>query len=243
MDVYCPNTESSGKLCLHKRTYQSLGRGDYQCSQCGSVCQLLNVSFQDQTNSFFKSFGHRVYILFKEGLRDLLKGSPESIQDIIGDVYIPGAYCLNREKCESLDGYVTTPRSIYGCGKCGGWFFVYKVQVPLMLQEHIKTTKTDKTRFFAKKSWTCYPTNNCSIIFHFNQPNIERKNCVWTTKYKRLLGTRIVRHVEMKSVFTFQPIKHLDSTTIKMPRFEYSFYGQKTDKYDVLAVTVHNALQ
>ena len=49
----------------------------------------------------------------------------------------------------------------------------------------------------------------------FNQPNIERKNCVWTTKYKRLLEMCIVQHVEMKSVFAFQPIKRLVSTTVK----------------------------
>ena len=42
---------------------------------------------------------------------------------------------------------------------------------------------------------------------HFNQPKIERKNCVWTTKYERLSEMCIVQHVEMKSVFTFQPNK------------------------------------
>ena len=30
--------------------------------------------------------------------------------------------------------------------KCGAWLFVHKV--PFLLQEHVKTTKTDKTRFF-----------------------------------------------------------------------------------------------
>ena len=47
------------------------------------------------------------------------------------------------------DGYVTTPRSICGCGKCRAWWFVHKD--PFMLQEHAKTTKTDKKRFFARK--------------------------------------------------------------------------------------------
>ena len=36
-DVFCPNTNCSGKLCLHKRTFQSLGRSDYQCPQWASV--------------------------------------------------------------------------------------------------------------------------------------------------------------------------------------------------------------
>ena len=48
---------------------------------------------------------------------------------------------------------------------------------------------------------------------HFNQPNIERKNCV--TKYERLLEMCIVPHVETKSVFTFHPMKRLVSTTVK----------------------------
>ena len=50
---------------------------------------------------------------------------------------------------------------------------------------------------------------------HFNQANIERKNCVWTTKYERILDMCIVQHVETKIVFTFQPIKRLASTTVK----------------------------
>ena len=108
--VYCPNTKCSGKLCLHKNTFQSLGGSGYQIPQCASVCQVRNIPFEDQTKSFLLSFGQGVYI-FEE--------SPKSIQDVTGDVYCPGKYCFNREKCESLDGYVTTPRSIYGCGKCG----------------------------------------------------------------------------------------------------------------------------
>ena len=99
------NTKCLGELCLHKKNFQSLGRSDYQCPQCGSVCQVRNIPFEDQTNSFFLSFGQGVYI-FEENLK--------SIQDVIGDVYCPGKYCSNSEKSEPLDGYITTPRSIYG---------------------------------------------------------------------------------------------------------------------------------
>ena len=120
-----------------KKTIQFLGRSDYQCPQCGSVCQVRNVHFDEQINSFFLSLGQGVYI-FEE--------RPKSIQEVIGDVCCPGDFCLNREKCESIGGYVTTPRSIYGRGKCGFWLFVHKV--PFKLQEHVKTTKSDKTRFF-----------------------------------------------------------------------------------------------
>ena len=75
--------------------------------------------------------------------------NPKSVQDVIGDVYCPGKYCSNGEKCESLGGYVTTPRSIYACGECGAWLSVHKV--PFMSQEHVKTTKTDKIRFFCAR--------------------------------------------------------------------------------------------
>ena len=136
-DVYCPNTKCLGKLCLHKETFQSLGRSDYQCPQCASVCQVRNIPFEEQTNCFLLSLGQMVYI-FEE--------STKSIQEVIGDVYCPGETCLNSEKCEILDGYVTTLRSIYACGKCGAWLLVHKI--PFMLQEHVKTTNTDETRFF-----------------------------------------------------------------------------------------------
>ena len=100
-DVYCPTTKCSCKLCLHKKTFQPLGRSDYQCPQCAYVCQERNISFEGQTNSFFLSLGPGVYI-FEE--------NPKSIQDVIGDVYCPGEYCLNRGKGKSLGGYVPTPK-------------------------------------------------------------------------------------------------------------------------------------
>ena len=80
-DVYCPDTKCLGRLCLHKRTFESLGRSDYQCPQCRSVCQVRNFSFEDQTNSFFLSLGQGVYISEK---------NPNSIQDVNGDLYCLG---------------------------------------------------------------------------------------------------------------------------------------------------------
>ena len=138
-DKYCPKTKFLGKLCLHKKTFQSLGRSDYQCPQCASVCQVRNIPFDDQRYSFFLSLGAAVYI-FKE--------NPKSIQDIIGVVYCPGEYCLNKEECKSIGGYVTTPRSIYGCNNCGAWLFVHKV--PFTLQEHVKTTKNGQNTLFLR---------------------------------------------------------------------------------------------
>ena len=51
-DVYCPNTKRLGKICLHKKTFESLGRSDYQYPQCPSVCQKRSISFEEQTNFF-----------------------------------------------------------------------------------------------------------------------------------------------------------------------------------------------
>ena len=135
-DVFRPNTKCSGRICLHKKTFKLLHRSDYQYPQCASECQGCKIPFEDQKHSLFLSLGQEVYI-FEE--------SPKSFQEVIGDVFCPGKYCLNREKSEFLGGYVTTPRCIHGCGKCRAWLFVH--QVPFMLQEHVKTTKTDKTRF------------------------------------------------------------------------------------------------
>ena len=94
---------------------------------------MRKILFEDQTKSFFLSLGQGVYNFVE---------SPKSIQDVIEDVYCPSKYCSNREKCESLSGYVTTPRSIYACGKCGAWLFVHKV--PFMLQEHVKISLLEK---------------------------------------------------------------------------------------------------
>ena len=143
-DVFCPNTKCSGRNCLHKKTFQSVGRSDYQCPQCGSVCQVRNIPSEEQIKSFLLSLDQGVYIFEKRA---------KSIQEVFGDVFCPGEFCLNREKCKSIGGYVTTPRSIYCCDNCGAWLFVHKV--PFKLQEHLKTTETDKTRFFfAKKDVT-----------------------------------------------------------------------------------------
>ena len=65
-DVYCPNTKCLGKLCLHKKTFQSLGRSDYQRPQSGSVCQVRNMLFDDQTYSFFLSLGQGGLLFLRE---------------------------------------------------------------------------------------------------------------------------------------------------------------------------------
>ena len=83
-------------------------------------------------------------------------------------------------------------------------------------------------------------------MFRFNQPNMERENCVWTKKYGKLSEMCIVQHVEMKSVFTFQPIKQLFSTTVKSAKPAVTFWilllRTKNRHFCCLVVTVHIAL-
>ena len=76
---------------------------------------------------------------------------------------------------------------------------------------------------------------------------MERKNCVWTLKYERLSEMCIVQHVEMKSVFTFQPMKQLVSTTVKSAKPAVTFWifllGIKNRQLCCLAVMEYIALQ
>ena len=134
VDVYYPNRKRLGKFCLQRNTFQSLGRSDYQNPQCASVCQVRNILLEEQINSFFLSLSRGVYIL---------EESPKTSQDVFGDVHCLSKYCHNSEKCESNVGYVRISRTIYGSGKFGAWLFVHKVH--FMLQEHVRTRKTDKT--------------------------------------------------------------------------------------------------
>ena len=140
-EVYCPNTKCLVKLCMHKKTFRSLSRSNYQVRQSASVCQVHNIPFDDQTNSFFLSLDQGVYI-FEE--------TPKSIQDVIGHVYFPGKYCSNREKCVSFDGYVTTPISIQGRGECEAWLLAQKV--PFYVRRAGEDNKNRQhTLFFATK--------------------------------------------------------------------------------------------
>ena len=58
----------------------------------------------------------------------------------------------------------------------------------------------------------------------FSLPNTERKKCLWTTKFNRLLEMCFVKHVEKKCVFIFQPMKRLISTTAKKAKLDATFW-------------------
>ena len=152
-----------------QKTFQPLGRSGYQCPQCTSVCQVRNIPFENQKHWFFLLLGQGAHIS-----EETLK----SKQDFIGDVFCAGKFYSNREKCESFDGYVTTPRSIHACGKCGAWLFVHKVS--FMLQEHVKTTKTDKLRFsLPKKNINLVPHKQLLPKVQFQSTKFRKKEmCV-----------------------------------------------------------------
>ena len=159
-DLYCFNKKCSGKHCVHKKTFQSLCRSEYHSPQCASVCQMRYILFEDQTIFFLLSLGQGFYIF---------EDTPKSIQAAIGDVYCPGKYWSNKEKCESLDGYVISVRSIYSCGNCGSWLFVHKVL--FTLQEHVKTTKHTKHAFSSLKKMNFLPDKQLlnNVLFHSTQ--------------------------------------------------------------------------
>ena len=81
----------------------------------------------------------------------------------------------------------------------------------------------------------------------FNQPSIANMNFKWTTKHESLLELCIVQYVEMKRVFTFQPIKRLVSTTVKSAKPAATMWKflLRTEnlQFCCLAVTIHNILQ
>ena len=75
--VYCPSTTCPDILCVHKNSFQSLDKSDYQCPQCEIMCQVRIFPFEEQTKSFFLKFGLRTY-LFEE--------TKKSFQGVIEDV-------------------------------------------------------------------------------------------------------------------------------------------------------------
>ena len=114
-----------------------------------AIINVRNARLCDRCAIFLSKIKRIPFLSFGPGVYNFEK-SPKAIQDVIGDVYGPDEYCRNRKKCESIGGFVKNPRSIFAFGNFGAWLFVHKL--PFTLQDHVKTTRTDKTRtFIAKK--------------------------------------------------------------------------------------------
>ena len=195
-DVYCPNTKCSGKLCLHKKTFQCVGRSDYQCPQFGSVCQVRNIPFEDQANSFFFSLRQRVYI-FEE--------SQKSVQDGIGDVYCPGKYCSNREKCDTPSGYVTTARSIYACGMCGAWLFCS--QNSFYVTRARKDDKNRQNTFFLLKKMNFAPNKQLLLNVLFQSSKYRQKELCVDNKVRETTGDVYCPTCRIEKCFYISTIK------------------------------------
>ena len=136
-NVYCPNTTCSCKLCLHTKKLLNLTaestvnvRNARVCSRC--VIFLLKIKQVPFSCRLVKgsTFWKRVQNQFK----------------ILLEMSFLRASIVSTKGCNSLDGYVTTLRSIYGLGKCGFWLVVHKVLCKL--QEHVKTQKKQTKHSF-----------------------------------------------------------------------------------------------
>ena len=54
----------SGILCVQEKTLQyfTIDRTEYLCPRSESMCQVLVIPFEGQTNSFFLKFGQGMYV-------------------------------------------------------------------------------------------------------------------------------------------------------------------------------------
>ena len=53
----------SGILCWNKNSFQSLGRSNYQCSQCTYTCQVCKSPFKEETISYLLKCGQGILLL------------------------------------------------------------------------------------------------------------------------------------------------------------------------------------
>ena len=81
--VYCPNRMCASRLCVHKKTFQSIERSGDERPRSESTCQVRSIPFEEQVSSFFLNSDHGVCFF---------EGKQKSIQDVSGDVYCPGKF-------------------------------------------------------------------------------------------------------------------------------------------------------
>ena len=78
--TFNPDCRYDNSFNVHKNTFQSLERSDYQCPQVESMCQVRNFPSEQQTVSFFLKSDQGIYIF---------EAIQSSIRDVIGHVYCP----------------------------------------------------------------------------------------------------------------------------------------------------------
>ena len=138
-------------------------------------------------------------------------------------MYCPGKYCFNREKCESLEGYVTTSRSIYVCGKCGDWLFVQRF--PFIIEEHVKTTKKTKHAFSLPKKKHLIPNKHLLPNVPFQTTKDSEKKLSVDNNIQETIGDVSCPTCRNgNGVYIFQPIKGLVPTTLKSAKPAATFW-------------------
>ena len=70
--------------------------------------------------------------------------------------------------------------------KLWSWLFVHKV--PFMLQEHVKTRKTDETRFFFAKKMSCVPNKQLLLNVPVKSTNYRKKKFCASNKVQETIG-------------------------------------------------------
>ena len=150
-NVCCPNTMRSDKLWAHKKTFQCLGRSDYQCPQCEFMCQMRNIPFEEQTSSFFSKFGQGIYILKMK----------KSIHDVVGDVYCP---IFRNEKSVYLSANKYS--SFYYSKKWKVYYHVLSILF-IVQKSTIMLFGGDRTHWFAKRKSRLRKKSQSPILMKF----------------------------------------------------------------------------
>ena len=203
-NVFCPKTMCLNKLCVHKKTFASLNRGDYQCFQCGSRSQMRNIPFEEPANSFFE-----VSIYKFEGMQ-------KSIQDEIGDVYSPT--CPNEKRV-----HLSTNKrsSIYNCKKCEACSHVqnipFKEQKPTFM-----LFGGNGTNCLAKKRGMTTRKNNQLHFWRFfsandnqAQPNVrQEKQKQFHWRHKRVGSHWLIQLTEKSFAISFHTFRSTQSNMI-----------------------------
>ena len=179
-DVYCPNSKCSGKLCLHKQTFQSLGSRQTRLSMSATMRVCVpgaQYSFWRSNEFFFLSFGPSILHLWKES----------KMNSRFYGRFVLSWQVLFQQREMRISWWLCNNSEInYGCGKLGAWLFVQKVT--LMLQEHVKTTITDKIRFVFDKKKNLVPSKQMLFNFPFQSTKYGKNELCVDNKVQQTIG-------------------------------------------------------
>ena len=169
--VYCSNAKCSGRLCLHKKLFNLSteaivnARNAPLCVRCAIF--LLKI----KEIPFFVAWPRGLHFWRESKISSrcywwcLLSWQVLSQQR---EMRIYWWLCNNSEIHLWL-------WKVWGLVVCSQSSFHFT-------RAHEDDKNRQNSLFLCQKAWTFYRKNNCYLMSHFSQPNIERKNCMWTTK-------------------------------------------------------------